>query len=624
LRTNGELSWMKSFIVRDCPDPEGEFQDLQGLVASTSADGSTVVTSKFQIGFTESDPPVAIPIWSLAVLDPQGEQQSEHIRDARTGELLVRRQVVKYFTPPGTIPVRGTVYGMSPPWWDAYASPQNTESYVQNPIDGSVVRNQQGGGVIATANPAGFFTARIPQENATLSFSLEHGICSPGPDGGAGTYDRTLWVVLSDGGRRPIELGPEEDANGDGVLDITISQPAEVNFRPVFNTVANGQSVARAWALQAHRHAREMFDFVQDTDAKFSLGDSFRGIEPLELRPMSSGTVQDYWHAGAGGELPARVYTSVQYLRRRGPRTDVESFTYDAVPTVFSHELGHHMVYSLTGTRENDNRQAEEGVADVLTAFTNNDARIGFHADGPAGVTEFSFSLGMDDEVRTPLRADVGDAFWLLRGYLPVERITPDTAEGLLLHWLHAHWAPEGDPMRFDAWNGTIFDELLAIAANPPFCQTAGCATAGYDKAIVKAFRGRGSLFDAPFIRGDANVDQQVDISDAIKILDILFVGFGQYVDCWNAVDVDNDGQANITDAIYLLLKLFQGGASIPPPSATAGWIRNVRATPETWVAPTSPANYSHQGSLGAGAGIIARRRQDHHTATPVGRGTGR
>ena len=83
---------------------------------------------------------------------------------------------------------------------------------------------------------------------------------------------------------------------------------------------------------------------------------------------------------------------------------------------------------------------------------------------------------------------------------------------------------------------------------------------------------------DAPpngSVPSDSNRDGTVDISDALSLLQILFLG-GQDLPCDGDVgsdgnrgilDANGDAGVNVTDAIYLLAGLFQGG---PPPSL--GW----------------------------------------------------
>ena len=72
-----------------------------------------------------------------------------------------------------------------------------------------------------------------------------------------------------------------------------------------------------------------------------------------------------------------------------------------------------------------------------------------------------------------------------------------------------------------------------------------------------------------PFIRGDANSDEIVDISDSLKVLSFLFLG--ESVICPDAVDADDSGLLDITDPIHLLTFLFLGGLDIPAPYPESG-----------------------------------------------------
>ena len=64
------------------------------------------------------------------------------------------------------------------------------------------------------------------------------------------------------------------------------------------------------------------------------------------------------------------------------------------------------------------------------------------------------------------------------------------------------------------------------------------------------------------FIRGDANSDGVVELTDATVILGVLFRGDGK-LDCFDAADANDDGSIDMTDAIVVLDFLFLGG---PPP----------------------------------------------------------
>lgn len=68
-----------------------------------------------------------------------------------------------------------------------------------------------------------------------------------------------------------------------------------------------------------------------------------------------------------------------------------------------------------------------------------------------------------------------------------------------------------------------------------------------------------------PFIRGDTNADGTVMLTDAIRILNYLFVG-NVVLDCMDAADVDDSGFVDIGDATRLLNYLYLGTVA-PPPS---------------------------------------------------------
>ena len=83
---------------------------------------------------------------------------------------------------------------------------------------------------------------------------------------------------------------------------------------------------------------------------------------------------------------------------------------------------------------------------------------------------------------------------------------------------------------------------------------------APYDVAI----EGRG------FLRGDANADGTVDLSDAVATLTHLFGG-GREPECMDASDADDSGVVEITDPIFLLGALFLGLRQILPPHPECG-----------------------------------------------------
>jgi hypothetical protein len=73
-----------------------------------------------------------------------------------------------------------------------------------------------------------------------------------------------------------------------------------------------------------------------------------------------------------------------------------------------------------------------------------------------------------------------------------------------------------------------------------------------------------------PFIRGDANFDGRLNISDPVYTLAFLFTG-GESPYCADAADADDSGGHNITDAIATLNHLFLGAEPLPAPYPREG-----------------------------------------------------
>ncbi len=67
------------------------------------------------------------------------------------------------------------------------------------------------------------------------------------------------------------------------------------------------------------------------------------------------------------------------------------------------------------------------------------------------------------------------------------------------------------------------------------------------------------------FLRGDANGDGRLDLSDVIKFLTHQFLG-GETLDCLDAADVDDNGRLELTDAVKSLYYQFTGTVSEPEP----------------------------------------------------------
>jgi hypothetical protein len=71
-------------------------------------------------------------------------------------------------------------------------------------------------------------------------------------------------------------------------------------------------------------------------------------------------------------------------------------------------------------------------------------------------------------------------------------------------------------------------------------------------------------------VRGDANDDGAIDVSDAVFMLLALFRPRAQ-PGCADALDSNDDGRNDISDPIRLLGFLFRGAPSPPPPFPDCG-----------------------------------------------------
>jgi hypothetical protein len=69
------------------------------------------------------------------------------------------------------------------------------------------------------------------------------------------------------------------------------------------------------------------------------------------------------------------------------------------------------------------------------------------------------------------------------------------------------------------------------------------------------------------FKRGDADTNKDVNITDAVRVLNVLFLGIG-VLPCLDAADADDSGSVDITDAVRILNVLFLGLGTIPAPGA--------------------------------------------------------
>ena len=86
------------------------------------------------------------------------------------------------------------------------------------------------------------------------------------------------------------------------------------------------------------------------------------------------------------------------------------------------------------------------------------------------------------------------------------------------------------------------------------------------DTDFVEVFEILPGIVVPNFRRGDVNDDGAADIADAISVLSHLF-GDDPVPGCPDTADANDDGALDIADAIAILSYLFSDG-TVPPPGA--------------------------------------------------------
>ena len=89
---------------------------------------------------------------------------------------------------------------------------------------------------------------------------------------------------------------------------------------------------------------------------------------------------------------------------------------------------------------------------------------------------------------------------------------------------------------------------------------------------IALPIAGGGSVAAAEsFVRGDVDASGQLEVTDAIRVLGLLFLGAPETVHCQKAADADDSGRLDVSDVIRILTYLFQRGPVPPGPFPFCG-----------------------------------------------------
>ena len=110
---------------------------------------------------------------------------------------------------------------------------------------------------------------------------------------------------------------------------------------------------------------------------------------------------------------------------------------------------------------------------------------------------------------------------------------------------------------------------LGTLVGDPPVGNT---FVVGFGSFVPETGNGRlGLLVERPFVRGDINDDGLIDISDAVLILQWLFLGLHN-PECQKAGDTNDSGQVLLDDILLILQYQFWGGIALPAPFPEMGF----------------------------------------------------
>jgi hypothetical protein len=220
------------------------------------------------------------------------------------------------------------------------------------------------------------------------------------------------------------------------------------------------------------------------------------------------------------------------------------------------------MIFSIAGTYQQGS--FVEGVADGICMHKNRNPTIGFIADGVRGVGAIDVR-DYDLITSGDLRLRAGAIFWHMLDKTsldPLESVKhAEAVKNLLYVWMAQRHVTEPHQVAFDS--AVLLDQLLVADAvmtgqgrvthKPPHLED-----------ILRGFKDL-SIFNASFIRGDFDGSGAVDLSDAVGVLNYLFLG-GKDNRCLEAMDANDDSAIDVSDPLSLLYYLFLGGAAPADP----------------------------------------------------------
>jgi len=531
----GELLSAKAYLVRDV-DLHWQASapaDLELLsrdeVLETVLAGEKDLrhSTRLELVFPSASPTDLLPAWRVKVFRDESAPVEE-ICDASSAEVLARCEEYKafdYFVTNEAF--SGSLDDASAPWNRVHLEvPQEVAGVVLTRGEGDAVT------VVAQADAQGEAVIDSAEETLTLTSSLAYGPrqdCDPSVEG---LRCSSLHVRWAGGAAAADEDG---DDYGDRIPDLRQTRKAGETFSFLHYSPEDRDD--RLFWVFAFRQGVETLRMAERDLSMHGEGHGSPRLSPLEICPVLSQSMNRFF-VGADGVHVAQIASS--YLCVSDP--------FDLSVSVLNHELGHHVITGITGSTRHT--PVEEGAADLLHALRFHASAIG---TGAAGFVLGTTSPCDLNRRSARIRADVGAGFWALydRFDLNARREPVGTrVRELYYRWLATNRVRETVGLTFGD-EECVLDELLT--AN----RLVGDPLSGAAIRDVFPSRFNGS---ARFVRGDTNLDRKVEISDPISTLAFLFQDRAAKFQCADAMDADDDGAVNITDAVITLQFLFLGG----------------------------------------------------------------
>jgi len=444
--------------------------------------------------------------------------------------------------------------------------------------------------IVSAANKASDF---FPLEGARIFLeSGARGLTSPSGDGvlSSENFDDVAWADLAFAEEDPV-------AEGCRVTPVDIEEPRDglktiftVHSRPSvgLDTVVTLYDPTKTTRLDPVKAASLRFEVRQDSQVRLMAFDLLVYHQLRRMRERSKATILDSNLTQAATDMfPIRVVLTEAPISADIPRyvmggvvlcnpTIFLSQKRDRqtwiTPTIVHHEYAHHLIDALVGTGQDDS--FVEGIAVGLVALANEKPNLELIDEHKDPVKQELLKLNLDEEshLTSPdLRKWAGAVFWRALQKAKLQGETKARGVKKLFYtWMASRRVGQSNQIAFDP--NALLEQLT---------MTAGAMEPGGKRIVrlpevmefvVEFFQGTKShWYVNRFIRGDADHNGVVDLTDAIGTLNYLFLG-GEEARCLVAHDTDDSTSIDITDPVKLLTHLFLGGEPPPVPYPECGF----------------------------------------------------